>query len=171
MILINWRYAILTHMSVTVVAPTCQWDTNGIFPNCENYNGIFPSNPIFIEITRKPVCHLGALSALSPRAQRWQGYQFPSALSLLRCGNIKPCCQYSSKRNWMDNELAHKHCEMTFFFFRGRKDVIWPCPKLMGKHQSRSSKVWEILHRHSLNSIFIVSKIWSPANWWTEWAL
>jgi hypothetical protein len=33
-------------MSVTVVAPTCQWDTNGIFPNCENYNGIFPSNPI-----------------------------------------------------------------------------------------------------------------------------
>jgi hypothetical protein len=30
MILINWRYAILTHMSVTVVVPTCQWDTNGI---------------------------------------------------------------------------------------------------------------------------------------------
>jgi hypothetical protein len=24
MILLNWRYAILTHMSVTVVAPTCQ---------------------------------------------------------------------------------------------------------------------------------------------------
>jgi hypothetical protein len=23
-ILLNWRYAILTHMSVTVVAPTCQ---------------------------------------------------------------------------------------------------------------------------------------------------
>jgi hypothetical protein len=24
MILLNWRYAILTHMSVTMVAPTCQ---------------------------------------------------------------------------------------------------------------------------------------------------
>jgi hypothetical protein len=24
MIMLNWRYAILTHMSVTVVAPTCQ---------------------------------------------------------------------------------------------------------------------------------------------------
>jgi hypothetical protein len=24
MILLNWRYAILTHMSVAVVAPTCQ---------------------------------------------------------------------------------------------------------------------------------------------------
>jgi hypothetical protein len=24
MILLNWRYVILTHMSVTVVAPTCQ---------------------------------------------------------------------------------------------------------------------------------------------------
>jgi hypothetical protein len=35
MILLNWRYAILTHMLVTVVAP-----------NCENYNGIFPSNPL-----------------------------------------------------------------------------------------------------------------------------
>jgi hypothetical protein len=51
MILINWRYAILTHMSVTVVVPTCQWDTNDTFPNCENYNGIFPSNP-FICSTR-----------------------------------------------------------------------------------------------------------------------
>jgi hypothetical protein len=45
MIMLNLRYAILTHMSMTVVAPTCQWDTNGIFLNCENYNGIFPSNP------------------------------------------------------------------------------------------------------------------------------
>jgi hypothetical protein len=44
MILLNWRYVILTHMSVTVVALTYQWDTNDIFPNCENYNGIFPSN-------------------------------------------------------------------------------------------------------------------------------
>jgi hypothetical protein len=40
MILLNWRYVIPTHMSVTMVAPSCQWDTNGIFPNCENYNGI-----------------------------------------------------------------------------------------------------------------------------------
>jgi hypothetical protein len=32
-------------MSVTVVALTCEWYTNDIFPNCENYNGIFPSIP------------------------------------------------------------------------------------------------------------------------------
>jgi hypothetical protein len=41
-------------MSVTVVAPTCQSDTNGIFPNCENYNGIFPSNPVFYLLASKP---------------------------------------------------------------------------------------------------------------------